>query len=105
MAANTEVPAPREELQFTENPPLPASAGAADAEAEKGEEHGHHPPDEIEKSPAEREDRDDDDRSRSPRRIPEVDHQSTAELLASTTSLAVGVTSMVGALKGSSDKL
>ena len=105
MAANTEVPAPREELQFAENPPLPASAGAADAEAEKGEEHGHHPPDEIEKSPAEREDRDDDDRSRSPRRIPEVDHQSTAELLAATTSMAVGVTSMVGALKGSSDKL
>ena len=105
MAANAEVPAPREELPLTENPPLPANAGAADTESEKGEEHGNHPPEEVNKSPAEREDRD-DDRSRSPRlRVPEPDPNSTADLLASTTTMAIGVTSMVGALKSSSEKL
>ena len=102
MAANAEVPAPREELPLTENPPLPANAGAADTESEKGEKHGNHPPEEVNKSPAEREDRD-DDRSRSPRlRVPEPDPNSTADLLASTTTMAIGVTSMVGALKSSS---
>ena len=81
MAANAEVPAPREELPLTENPPLPANAGAADTESEKGEEHGNHPPEEVNKSPAEREDRD-DDRSRSPRlRVPEPDPNSTAASL------------------------
>ena len=43
MAANAEVPAPREELPLTENPPLPANAGAADTDSEKGEKHGNHP--------------------------------------------------------------
>ena len=48
----------------------------------------------------------DDDRSRSPRlRVPEPDPNSTADLLASTTTLAIGVTTMVGALKSSSEKL
>ena len=99
MAVNAEAPAPREELPLTENPPLSANAGAVDTESEKGEEHGNHPPEEVNKSPAEKEDRD-DDRSRSPRlRVPEPDPNSTADLLASTTSMAIGVTSMVGALK------
>ena len=101
MAANAEVPAPREELPLTENPPLSSNVDGAETEVEKGDEHGSHPPEEIDKSPAEREDRDDDDRSRSPRRIPEVSAQSTTELLAATTSMAVGITSMVGALKDS----
>ena len=44
--------------------------------------------------------------SRSPRpRVPEPDPNDPASLLASTTALAIGVTSMIAALKGSSAKL
>ena len=107
MAANAAAPAaPVEpELPLSVNPPLTAQAGAVDTDSEKGEEHGTHPPEEANKSPTEKEDRD-DDRSRSPRpRVPEPDPNDPASLLASTTALAIGVTSMVGALKGSSAKL
>ena len=56
-------------------------------------------------SPTDKEDRE-EDRSRSPRlRVPEPDPNSPADLLASTTTLAIGVTSMIGALKSSSEKL
>ena len=106
MAANAAAPAPVEpELPLSVNPPLTAQAGAVDTDSEKGEEHGTHPPEEANKSPTEKEDRD-DDRSRSPRpRVPEPDPNDPASLLASTTALAIGVTSMIAALKGSSAKL
>ena len=107
MAANAEGPAPREVQEFprTENPPLTANLDGTETEVDKGDEHGSHPPEEADKSPADKDERDDDDRSRSPRRIPEVSAQSTTELLAATTSMAVGITSMVGALKDSTNKL
>ena len=113
MAANAAAPAsapapaePAEELPLSVNPPLTAQEGAVDSDSEKAEEHGtHNPTEEANKSPTEKEDRD-DDRSRSPRpRVPEPDPNDPASLLASTTALAIGVTSMVGALKGSSAKL
>ena len=113
MAANAAAPAsapapaePAEELPLSVNPPLTAHEGAGDSDSEKAEEHGtHNPAEEANKSPTEKEDRD-DERSRSPRpRVPEPDPNDPASLLASTTALAIGVTSMVGALKGSSAKL
>ena len=85
--------------------PLSAQAGPVDTESEKGEEHGIPRPEEGNKSPADNEEKD-EDRSRSPRpRVPEPDPNDPASLLASTTALAIGVTSMIGALKGSSAKL
>ena len=113
MAANAAAPATapappaaEAELPLSVNPPLTAHEGAVDSDSEKAEEHGtHNPTEEANKSPTEKEDRD-DDRSRSPRpRVPEPDPNDPASLLASTTALAIGVTSMVGALKGSSAKL
>ena len=57
------------------------------------------------KSPLERPG-EDEDRSRSPRlRVPEPDPNNPADLMASCTTLAIGVTSMIGALKNSSEKL
>ena len=102
--ANTALPA-ASEFPLSENPPLPAQAGTVDMESEKGEEQGTPHPEEGNKSPADKEERD-DDRSRSPRpRVPEPDPNDPASLLASTTALAIGVTSMIAALKGSSAKL
>ena len=102
--ANAAVPA-APEFPLSENPPLSAQAGAVDTESEKGDEQGIPHPEEGNKSPADKEERD-DDRSRSPRlRVPEPDPNSTADLLASTITLAIGVTTMVGALKSSSEKL
>jgi hypothetical protein len=47
-----------------------------------------------------------EDRSRSPRlRVPEPEPTNPADLLSSCTTLAIGVTSMIGALKSSSEKL
>ena len=102
--ANAALPA-APEFPLSENPPLSAQAGPVDTESEKGEEHGIPHPEEGNKSPADKEERD-DDRSKSPRpRVPEPDPNDPASLLASTTALAIGVTSMIGALKGSSAKL
>ena len=102
--ANAAVPA-APEFPLSENPPLSAQAGAVDTESEKGDEQGIPHPEEGNKSPADKEERD-DDRSRSPRpRVPEPDPNDPASLLASTTALAIGVTSMIAALKGSSAKL
>ena len=93
------------QFPLSENPPLPAQAGTVDTESEKGEEQGIPHPEEGNKSPADKEERD-DDRSRSRRpRVPEPDPNDPASLLASTTALAIGVTSMIAALKGSSAKL
>ena len=105
MAANAEAAGQREASEFprTENPPLPGNADVNESEGGKEDDHGSPPPPEdFSKSPVEK---GDDDRSRSPRRIPEVSVQSTNELLASTTSLAVGMTSMVGALKDATNKM
>ena len=105
MAANAEAAGQREASEFprTENPPL-GSADANETEGGKEDDPGSPPPpEESSRSPMERED---DDRSRSPRmRSPEVSVQSTNELLSATTSMAVGITSMVGALKDSTNKL
>ena len=102
--ANAAAPA-APEFPLSENPPLPAQAGAVDTESEKEGEQGIPHPEEGNKSPADKEEKD-DDRSRSPRlRVQEPDPNDPASLLASTTALAFGVTSMIGALKGSSAKL
>ena len=103
--ANAAAPAAATEFPLSENPPLTAQAGTAETESEKeGEQDtAHH--EEGNKSPADKEERD-EDRSRSPRpRVPEPDPNDPASLLASTTALAIGVTSMIAALKGSSAKL
>jgi len=73
-------------------------------------EHGEHQDgDEQDKSPASENKEDDElDRSRSPRRklnVPEPNPDSPLEVLSACISLAVGVTSMVAALKTSSEKL
>ena len=73
-------------------------------------EHGEHQDgDEQDKSPASEKKEDDElDRSRSPRRklnVPEPNPDSPLEVLSACITLAVGVTSMVAALKTSSEKL
>ena len=111
MAANVPAPAAPAapeaagELPLSENPPLTAQAGNDETESEKeGEQNTAHVPGE------DKEERDagrDDDRSRSPRmRMHEpFEPNDAADLLSSTTGLAVGITSMVAALKGSTDRL
>ena len=102
--ANAAAPAATEH-PVSENPPLPAQTGAVDMESEKEEEQGIPHSEEGNKSPTEKEERE-DDRSRSPRlRVQEPDPSDPTSLLASTTALGIGVTSMVGALKDSSAKL
>ena len=110
--ANAAAPAATE-FPLSENPPLTAQAGTAEMESEKEGDQAtaHH--EEGNKSPADKEDKEereagrDDDRSRSPRlRMQEpFDPNEATDLLSSTTGLAVGITSMVAALKGSTDKL
>ena len=110
--ANAAAPAATE-FPLSENPPLTAQAGTAETESEKEGDQAtaHH--EEGNKSPADKEDKEereagrDDDRSRSPRlRMQEpFDPNEATDLLSSTTGLAVGITSMVAALKGSTDKL
>ena len=113
--ANAAAPA-ETAFPVSENPPIPAQTGTVDLESEKGEEQGAHHSDEGNKSPADKEDKEDkeereagrdDDRSRSPRlRMHEpFDPNDAADLLSSTTGLAVGITSMFAALKGSTDRL
>ena len=92
------------EFPMNENPPMGGQAAAMEAESEKGDHATPHQ-EEATKSPTERDDRE-EDRSRSPRlRVPEPDPNNPAEILASCTTLAIGVTSMIGALKSSSEKL
>ena len=108
MAANVPapaapaVPAAEGEFPMSENPALTAQAGAAETDSEKEKEqdtarmHGDDKEDKEEGDAGR-----DDDRSRSPRlRMHEpLDHGDAADLLSSTTGLAVGITSMVAALK------
>ena len=119
MAANAAAPvapaapAASGEFPVSENPPLALQAGAVDTESEKPDDQDAHMHGEDIRSPADKEDKEerdagrDDDRSRSPRlRMQEAyDPHDATDLLASTTGLAVGITSMVAALKGSTDKL
>ena len=119
MAANAAAPAtptaPAAPAEFpvSENPPLTLQAGAVDTESEKPDDQDAHMHGEDNRSPADKEDKEerdagrDDDRSRSPRlRMHEpYDPHDATDLLASTTGLAVGITSMVAALKGSTDRL
>ena len=108
MAANVPapaapaVPAAEGEFPVSENPALSAQAGAAETDSEKEKEqdtarmHGDDKEDKEEGDTGR-----DDDRSRSPRlRMHEpLDHGDATDLLSSTTGLAVGITSMVAALK------
>ena len=88
---------------MSENPALPAQAGAAETDSEKEKEQ-----DTIHVDGDDKEDKEegdagrDDDRSRSPRlrRHESFDPNEATDLLNSTTGLAVGITSMVAALKG-----
>ena len=114
MAANVPAPAApavpiaEGELPLSENPPLTAQTGVAETDSEKEKEQ-----DTIQVDGDDKEDKDegdagrDDDRSGSPRlrrHHESFDPNEAADLLSSTTSLAVGITSMVAALKGSTDK-
>ena len=95
---------------MSENPALSAQAGAAETDSEKEKEkeqdtarmHGEDKEDKEEGDTGR-----DDDRSRSPRlrKHEPLDHGDATDLLSSTTGLAVGITSMVAALKSSTDKL
>ena len=114
MAANVPapaapaVPAAEGEFPVSENPALTAQTGTAETESEKeGEQNTAHVHGEDKEDKEERDAGRDDDRSRSPRlRMHEpLDHSDATDLLNSTTGLAVGITSMVAALKGSTDKL
>ena len=101
----------RVEFPVSENPALPAPAlpaqtGATetDSEKEKDQDTIHVDGEDKEEGDTGR----DDDRSRSPRlrrHHESFDPNEAADLLSSTTGLAVGITSMVAALKGSTDKL
>ena len=114
MAANVPAPAapaaPAAEGEFpvSENPALTAQTGTAETDSEKeGEQDTAHMHGDDKEDKEERDAGRDDDRSRSPRlRMQEAsDHNDATDLLNSTTGLAVGITSMVAALKGSTDKL
>ena len=114
MAANVPAPAapavPAEagEFPLSENPPLTGQAGNAETESEKeGEQNIAHVPGDDKEDKEEGDTGRDDDRSRSPRlrKHEPLDHGDATDLLSSTTDLAVGITSMVAALKGSTDKL
>ena len=92
------------EMEAVEVPTVPGAHGVPVPE------HGEHQDrDEQDKSPVSAHKEDDElDRSRSPRRrlnVPEPNPESPLEVLSACTSLAVGVTSMVAALKTSSEKL
>ena len=103
--ANTSMPS---EVPPTENPAVPGHGANMESGSAAGSEQGDQAmphQEEGSKSPMDRPD-EEEDRSRSPRlRVPEPDPNNPAEILASCTTLAIGVTSMIGALKNSSEKL
>ena len=90
-------------------PALPAQTGVTETDSEKEKDQDTVYVDGEEKEEKEEGDTGrDDDRSRSPRlrrHHESFDPNEAADLLSSTTGLAVGITSMVAALKGSTDKL
>ena len=102
MAASAEASAREGATDFpmTENPPMSAGLAGNDMDGDKPGDQVSQlpPPGDVQKTPTERED---EDRSRSPRlRSPEASLGDTKELLASTTGLAVSMTSLVASLKG-----
>ena len=93
-------------------PALPAQTGVTETDSEKEKDQDTVYVDGEEKEEKEEKEEGDagryDDRSRSPRlrrHHESFDPNEAADLLSSTTGLAVGITSMVAALKGSTDKL
>ena len=101
--ANTANPT-QPEFPLAVNPPLTAQASGMESEPERDEQSSPHQ-EEGNKSPVDKEERE-EDRSRSPRiRVRDPDPNSPADILASSTTLAIGITSMVAALKNSSEKL
>ena len=103
--ANTSMPS---EVPPTENPAVPGHQASMESGSAAGSEQGDQAmphQEEGSKSPMDRPG-EEEDRSRSPRlRVPEPDPNNPAEILASCTTVAIGVTSMIGALKNSSEKL
>ena len=100
------------EFPVSENPALPAQTGVTETDSEKEKDQDTiHVDGEDKEDKEDKEEGDagrDDDRSRSPRlrrHHESFDPNEAADLLSSTTGLAVGITSMVAALKGSTDKL
>ena len=93
------------EMNAAENPTIPGPGTLGESGFEHGE-HGHQ--DDQSKSPVIDSKEDEErGRSRSPRpklNVPEPNPESPLEVLSACTSLAVGVTSMVAALKTSSEK-
>ncbi|CAL1158681.1 unnamed protein product [Cladocopium goreaui] len=93
-------------MNAAENPTIPGPGTLGESGFEHGE-HGHQ--DDQSKSPVIDSKEDEErGRSRSPRpklNVPEPNPESPLEVLSACTSLAVGVTSMVAALKTSSEKL
>jgi len=103
--ANASVPS---EVPPTENLPLPGQGTTLESGSEHGDPdlQGHQ--EEHSKSPVMEREGVEQDRSRSPRHklnVPEPSPDNPAEVLAACTTLAVGVTSMIGAFKNSSEKL
>ena len=94
------------EMNAAENPTIPGPGTLGESGFEHGE-HGHQ--DDQSKSPVIDSKEDEErGRSRSPRpqlNVPEPNPESPLEVPSACTSLAVGVTSMVAALKTSSEKL
>jgi hypothetical protein len=85
---------------------IPTVPGAPDATV--AEQNEHQDRDDHGNSPAsENKENEERDRSRSPRglNVPEPNPDNPLEVLSACASLAVGVTSMVAALKTSSEKL
>ena len=85
---------------------IPTVPGVPDATV--AEQNEHHDRDDHGSSPAsENKENEERDRSRSPRglNVPEPNPDNPLEVLSACASLAVGVTSMVAALKTSSEKL
>ena len=93
------------EFPVSENPALPAQTAAeTDSEKEKEQDTIHVDGTDDKEDKDEGDAGRDDDRSRSPRlrrHHESFDPNEAADLLSSTTGLAVGITSMVAALKGS----
>ena len=103
--ANASVPS---KVPPTENLPLPGQGTTLESGSEHGDQdiQGHQ--EEHSKSPVMDREGAERDRCRSPRHklnVPEPSPDNPAEVLAACTTLAVGVTSMIGALKNSSEKL
>ena len=103
--ASSSVPS---EFPIAENPAVPGQGATMESGSEQGDQGMPVQHEERSKSPIMDREGEEQDRSRSPRHklsVPEPNPDNPAEILASCTTLAIGVTSMIGALKNSSEKL